>query len=260
MKSPEVNNKPAQDQWWREWFNQIYLDVYAHRDDESAFHEVQQACSHMDLTSDMRIIDLCCGNGRHCRALRKQGYSRVWGIDYSYPLLRQAYSLSPQAHYIRADMRMLPFKDEYFDVLFSFFTSFGYFQTTVENIAVLHEISRVLRPHGQFFFDYLNPDYVQETIEPETKRIQGDFIIQEYRTLSEDGKRIEKEIVIRNWGDKEHRFYESVRLYSLEEMQEMLECADLQINNILGNFDGSRYSPSSPRMIFIGIRPSEREG
>lgn len=252
---PEKTKEPfAPDAWWREWFNHIYLDVYAHRDDNEADEEIKAALAFLPLQPSYRILDLCSGNGRHCRALRKAGYNRIFGVDYSYPLLRQAIAESPSAHYLRADMRLLPFPGESFDALLSFFTSFGYFKTNMENIGVLHEAARVLVPGGLFLLDYLNPDYIRQTLEPETERTHGDYIIKERRYISDDGERIEKEIVIENWGGKSHRYYESVRLYSLDEMKEMLESASMLLQGVRGSFQGEEFGQESPRMILYGTK------
>ncbi len=251
LKKMEQTN---QDAWWRDWFNQIYLDVYAHRDDETAEQEIRSALSFVELNRDDWILDLCCGSGRHCRALRRKGYSHVIGIDYSPALLRQAKTSPPHSFYVRADMRLLPLGDERIDAVFSFFTSFGYFNTNVENIGVLQEIGRVLKDKGWFLIDYLNADYVSQHIEAETTRIHGEYQIKERRSISDDGERVEKEIIIENWGGKEHRYFESVRLYSYDEMVDMLQTAGLKLTNALGSFDALAYKSDSPRMILYGQR------
>ena len=240
--------------WWREWFNHIYLDVYSHRDEHQAAEEVNAILTVIPLPPTARILDLCCGNGRHCRALHQAGFHRVVGVDYSFPLLKHAMAETPRAGYVRADMRLLPLHKACFDAVFSFFTSFGYFQTNVENLAVLHEIARVLRPDGYFLLDYLNPAYVRETLVAESVKAHGDFVIREKRSLSPDGDRIEKEIVIENWGLRDHRYHESVQLYEHEAMLDMLKSADLRVLDTLGDFNATPFHPRSPRLILHGRR------
>ena len=246
------DKKPAE--WWREWFNHIYLDVYSHRDDQAAQEEVNAVLAVIPVLSQHRILDLCCGNGRHSRALRRSGFNRVVGIDYSFPLLKHAKPECPKSCFIRADMRQIPFRDQVFDAVFSFFTSFGYFQTSLENRGVLQEMSRVLQPGGWFFMDYLNPAYIRENLLPFTEKKHGEYSIKEYRSLTEDNKRVEKKIVIENWGGEERVYLESVRLYEQEEMQKMLLDANLSVVNTLGDFGGKPYSATSPRMILFGVK------
>ena len=244
----------AREEWWRDWFNTIYLNVYPHRDDAEAALEIHTTLSVIPLQPQHAILDLCCGNGRHIRSLRQRGFSRAIGLDYSFPLLKHALAEKPRASYVRGDMRILPFHDGRFDAVLSYFTSFGYFKTNIENLEVLYEMARVLKSGGWFLLDYLNPDHVRATFSPESTRQHGDYSIHERRFFSEDGERIEKEITIQNWGGEDRRYYESVRLYTREELQEMLHVSDLFVLGELGSFDGRGYSADMPRMILYGVR------
>ncbi len=251
---PSLSQDRDRDAWWREWFNHIYLDVYAHRDDRAAENEAEAALSILPLHAEHRLLDLCCGNGRHCRALRRKGFQHVTGLDYSLPLLEHAIMESPRAGYVRGDMRLLPFPEGGLDAVLSFFTSFGYFPTDLENLTVLNELGRVLKPGGWFLLDYLNPSYVRRHLVAESVKPHGEFTIRERRSISSNGERIEKEIVIENWGDREHRYRESVRLYEQEQMVDMLQSADLQVDGILGSFGGESFGVESSRMILYGRR------
>ena len=48
--------------WWESWFGEEYLDLYPHRDLESARREVQFALAHLPC-SPTPLLDLCCGSG-----------------------------------------------------------------------------------------------------------------------------------------------------------------------------------------------------
>ncbi|MDX9755507.1 MAG: class I SAM-dependent methyltransferase [bacterium] len=244
----------SQETWWREWFNEIYLEVYAHRDDPSAVEEVRAALQAAPARPADQILDLCCGNGRHCRGFQALGYPHVLGIDYSFPLLRHAQAAGALTGYVRADMRRIPCRDQQFEAVFSFFTSFGYFPTDQENHAVLAEIARVLKPGGWFLMDYLNPAHVRAHYIPQTKKTQGSYHIQEQRSLTADQTRIEKTITLHNTAGQTHTFHESVRLYEREAMLAMLSSAGLSVSGILGDFQGQEYSLAAPRMILHGTR------
>lgn len=247
--SPESNQA-----WWRDWFNETYLDVYAHRDQESAAFEVQRAVEWLSLDAGSRVLDLCCGSGRHCHALADAGLQQVTGLDYSLPLLQHAKAGGSQAGFIRGDMRLIPIQTDSVDAVLSFFTSFGYFHEHIENLSVLNEMFRVLRPRSRFLIDYLNPAYVRAHLQPESERNQDGVIIREFRQLSSDGQRIEKEIVIENADKPPQRFYESVRLYSRREMTEMLASVNLEPQQIAGSFSGEPFDATSPRMLITGQR------
>jgi ubiquinone/menaquinone biosynthesis C-methylase UbiE len=252
-----MNNKldtNHDEDWWREWFNEIYLDVYAHRDDNAATYEIQMALTSLPLQKFHTIVDLCCGNGRHSRILTEEGYSHVIGIDFSPALLGKAARKKPLPAYTRADMRHIPCRTSQIDAVLSFFTSFGYFPSDEENHSVLFEIARILKPGGWFFLDYLNPKKVRDTLVPFSQQTTDTYAIKEYRSLSNDQQRIQKKILVRNREGQEKNFLESVRLYELQEMQSMLKEAGLYAYNILGDFRGRQYHANSDRMIIYGTR------
>lgn len=250
----QIIDKNVNEDWWRTWFNTIYLDVYSHRDDKQAVEEINTALSVLPIQTQHQILDLCCGNGRHSRAMYNQGFKHIHGIDYSFPLLKHAITENSDIQYSRADMRLLPFQPASFDALLTFFTTFGYFKTNTENIGVLHEISRVLKSGGWFLMDYLNVDHVKSNFEAESVKEFGEYQILERRWFSENDERIEKDIIIENWGGKNHSFHESVRLYTYDEMIGMMNSADLFPSGCLGSFSGEAFGINSPRMILYGTR------
>ena len=94
--------------WYREAFGRHYLEVYAHRDDQSARREVAFAADALGLTPGDHVLDLACGAGRHSRALAAIG-CRVAGMDLSPELLASAGAKAGGPEYVRGDMRSLPF-------------------------------------------------------------------------------------------------------------------------------------------------------
>ena len=65
--------------WFVEAFRSAYLEVYPHRDLEAARREARHL---VDLGVRGRVLDLCCGFGRHCSALRELGLE-AFGLDLS---------------------------------------------------------------------------------------------------------------------------------------------------------------------------------
>src|SRR5207248_37597 len=65
--------------WWESWFGEEYLDLYPHRDLESARREVQFALAHLP-GSPTPLLDLCCGSGRHAVPFADAGFPPV-GLD-----------------------------------------------------------------------------------------------------------------------------------------------------------------------------------
>ncbi len=240
--------------WYTEWFDEEYVRVYGHRDLDEARRDVAFAERVLNLRPEDRILDLCCGNGRHLAALCEKGYRRLAGIDLSRPLLRLARQAMegrcPRRLVAQADMRRLPFR-ETFDAVLNLFTSFGYFDTDGENLRVLESMASVLRPGGRYILDYLNPEYVARNLQPQTERTLGDRVIVERRWIDPERKRVNKTIAIRT-PEAERHYKESVRIYTCGEMEQMLKSAGLQITATFGDFESRPISPESPRMIFAG--------
>nr|MCU0331801.1 hypothetical protein [Ignavibacteriaceae bacterium]MCU0364118.1 hypothetical protein [Ignavibacteriaceae bacterium] len=79
----------------------------------------------------------------------------------------------------------------------------------------------------------------------------GQKIIQ---NRSIDGTRIVKKIIIANNGSSEE-FYESVRLYSFEEIINYIKKAGFTIVKQYGDYFGNNYeSESSPRLIIFAMK------
>ena len=244
-------------EWYEESFGEDYLLVYKHRDVQGAVHEVRKMASWLRLPADAKVLDLCCGMGRHSLALSEEGY-QVTGIDLSDVLLEEAKELDQDqaVTWISSDMRRLPVEDHEFDAVLNLFTSFGYFTKDEEHIKVLEEICRVLKPGGRFIIDFLNPAYVEMNLVPESSRESEGQRIDERRQI-ENGY-VKKEITITDLNGGEPRHYnERVKLYTRDEFQLMADEAGLIIDRIHGSYEEDHYEPeTSPRMIFVGRRPA----
>ena len=151
---------------------------------------------------------------------------------------------------MRADAREIPFCDGVFDVVLNLFTSFGYFDDS-GNCGLLCSVARLLRPDGAYCLDYLNPPRLLADLKPETVREKNGVAIIERRSLNEATHRVEKTIILRS-GQREQTFRESVRLYTLPEMRDMLLDAGLTLEGVRGSTEGEAYDASSSRMILWG--------
>lgn len=229
--------------------------MYRHRDFCGARHEVEKMIGWLELPEGSKVLDLCCGMGRHSLALAEAGFE-VTGVDLSEVLLREARAQegAEQVTWLRSDMRELPL-DGGFDAVVNLFTSFGYFEEDEEQIKVLREICRMLKPEGKFIIDFLNPSYVIRQLVPHSTREDGDILIDESRRI-EDGY-VKKDIVLTSKGDDTPRkYHERVKLYPLDAFKQLLAAAGLQLEAVHGSYDEEEYDEEhSKRMIFVGIRP-----
>ncbi|GAB6991464.1 class I SAM-dependent methyltransferase [Paenibacillus pini] len=244
--------------WYEESFGEDYLLVYKHRSIDNANREVKRMTSWLNLPQGACVLDLCCGTGRHSLALAAAGY-KVTGVDLSEVLLREAHKLDvkQQVNWKQSDMRKLPLPGG-FDAVLNLFTSFGYFREDEEQMKVLHEIYRVLKPGGRFIIDFMNSPYVRTHLVPESTREDEGQQIQEHRKIEDGFVKKDIEITAVNGEGKARHYKERVKLYTYEELQHMLQAADLVIDDVYGGYeDQDNYEEeSSKRMIFIGHRPN----
>lgn len=234
-------------EWFKRWFGEEYLLVYNHRTHEQASQESESIAKLLNLRPGERILDLCCGNGRHSINFSSSGL-RVVGFDYSECLLNQANrENSTGISLVRGDVRSLPFREGSFDVVVNLFTSFGYFSNE-ENEKMIEDIALVLRLGGKFLLDYLNPEFILSNLVPASYKKPDCAEITEKRRYDPTTHRIEKTILIKEKGG-EKEFFESVRLYSSRELISMIESKGFRIKGIFGDYTGVPFTTESERMV-----------
>jgi ubiquinone/menaquinone biosynthesis C-methylase UbiE len=94
-------------------------------------------------------LDVCCGTGAGLLVLQSLCTGRITGVDFSAGMLAQARSAHPDATWVRADARALPFAED-FDLAVTF-GALGHF-LPAERPAVFSGVYRALRPGGLFAF------------------------------------------------------------------------------------------------------------
>lgn len=237
--------------WFRDWFGREYLVLYPHRDRAEARQAVELLHAATGRESGARVLDLACGAGRHVVELRRMGY-RATGLDLSMPMLVAARRSTDGAALARGDMRHLPFRARAFDIVTSYFTSFGYFDDERDDLRVLREVRRILSRGGWFLLDFMNADHVVANLRRRDRQtVSGADVVQE-RRLAEGGRIVEKRISIGAVDSATRReFVERVRLYRPEELGRMLETTGFAPGPRFGGYDRSAFSRLSPRCIVM---------
>jgi demethylmenaquinone methyltransferase/2-methoxy-6-polyprenyl-1,4-benzoquinol methylase len=92
-----------------------------------------------------KVLDLCSGAGNIYRLFPLKGKVSFFNLDISFPLLKLAKKeLNKKVHFIRADNKALPLKDNTFDIVFSSFCV----RNSSDKLKTLEEVYRVLKPNG----------------------------------------------------------------------------------------------------------------
>lgn len=239
-----------QDEWFSRWFDSPYYHLlYQHHNDDEASVFLDNLFARLLPPPGSRMLDLACGKGRHALYMSRLGF-HVTGLDISESSISFARQFEHEGlDFFQHDMRK-PFRINYFDFVFNFFTSFGYFKTDQEHIQTLRNVQRGLRPDGIFVLDFMNAHKViRNLVQGETK-IVGDIPFTIRRHVR-DGLII-KSIVLNDQG-REMAFEEQVNGFDLPKLQSMFQSAGLDIIGQYGNYDLAEYDQDeSDRLILFG--------
>lgn len=227
---PDLERHLPQD-WWRRLFNAIYLktDGDVIENDLNTQREVDFLIRAAGLEPNDRVLDLCCGQGRHCLELARRGFQCVTGIDRSRYLIRlgrrraKAARLSVAFH--EGDARRFRLPADSFHCVAILGNSFGYFEREEDDRAVLEAVKRVLRSGGTLAMDLVDGDWMRTHFEPRSwEWIDQNHLVCRERSLSADRTRlISREVVVHcERGVIVDQFY-AERLYSRQHVTDLLE-------------------------------------
>src|SRR5215510_13351140 len=105
------------------WY-ELFLEPIALEQTE---REAAFVAAWLPLPAYAGVLDLCCGQGRHARALARRGY-RVTGVDANTVALAAARQVPGNSIvYLQHDMRRLEELPGLFDAVICLWQSFGYF-------------------------------------------------------------------------------------------------------------------------------------
>src|SRR5262245_17611746 len=129
--------------WWRFLFGALYLrtDGDVIENDRITAQEVDVLIAAAALSTGHRILDLCCGQGRHAIELARRGFGQVTGIDHSGFLLQlareRAKASALPVTFCEGDARHILAEHDQFDRIYLMGNSFGYFDDMAEDLALL---------------------------------------------------------------------------------------------------------------------------
>lgn len=100
-----------------------------------------------------KFLDAGCGKGELLYFMAKKGYD-VYGVDYSNTAVKMSKKLlekkNIKGHVYNSDVRKLPFKNNFFDVVIST-DVVEHLDDSTATIDFFNEIYRVLKPGGKFY-------------------------------------------------------------------------------------------------------------
>lgn len=246
----------------RGWFDEAFGDHYASiqpiDSDQSAELDAVFIRKSAELGAGQTVLDVACGDGRHCFALANLGLM-VTGLDCSLSQLVRASQRNEATEagvtLLHGDMRALP-RDRTYDVVTCLGSSIGYFDGDEQNRQVLQEMIEVLRPGGKLVLQVFNRDYMVAVM-PCRSWWQGrgclvlDVADMNYFT---NRIRIHRTVVFEDGRQFEHHMY--FRAYSLHELGKILTGHGMRVLEVSGSREtrGRFYGATSPEIWLVAQR------
>jgi SAM-dependent methyltransferase len=244
--------------WYLAFFRGDYRAFWHPQGDDDPDRDAREAegvVALLGLQPGEKVLDLCCGQGRHCVELARRGMD-VTGLDLSGSLLaearRRVEDAGLRAGLVQADMREILFQAE-FDAAINMFTAFGYLESDAEDLKALRAVRAALRPGGRFLLDARNFDGVssrpgsfQHWVEAE----DGGFCLTAHELRLHPRAWVVKTIVLDGADRREYEMH--MRAYTADEMERMFGEAGFPHFEVYGDWDGGELTSASGRLICVG--------
>ena len=242
--------------WWRRIFNYLYLKT-----DGDVVDDLSITCWEVDLFQNIlkfspedKILDLCCGQGRHSLELGRRNFRNIEGLDRSHYLIQRAKTQAKKEDlnikFREGDARKIPSSADTYDVVTILGNSFGYFDSIQDDLRVLKEVFRVLKPLGKLLIEVSDGEYLRKTFQSRSwEWVDKKRFVCRERSLSLDKQRlISREIISHTEkGLITDQFY-AERLYSKESLTDLLKIAGFSDITFHG-----QISPHSKRNQDLGM-------
>lgn len=208
----------------------------------------------LNLPKNSKILDLCCGHGRHSILLAKK--YNITSLDINDEALKilkhEAKIRKLSIRIVKGDMRRIPFRNE-FDAAINIFTSFGYFSDDKQNLKVLSEIRKSLKKGGKLILDLRNRQAAIKSISSSKAwmRWGNNYILQENK-FNKNKQQEEVRFLIINPKGKMTKTGFLVKSYTLSKIKKMLQKTGFKILKTYGstaNF--SPFTVKSSRLIIL---------
>ena len=247
----DQNSWHNQDKFW-ELFEPI---LFNRQRQSSAKVEVENIVRLLKIQQDDRILDLCCGTGRHSLELARQGYDVV-GVDRMTSFIekskQEAENYNLEVEFVVGDMREYC-QPNSFDIVINLFGSFGYFEDPDDNRQVVKNMHTSLRPGGKLLIETMGKEIALREYKERDWSEEGDTLVLAERKPHQDWSRIQTRwIVIKENQRFEHTV--SVRSYSAAELSSLLSDCGFENVQVYGDLEGIAYDQAAKRLVVIGTK------
>ena len=240
------------DQFWVDFYPGLYPEARW----QAAVAEVAAVVDLLGMAAGARVLDFCCGPGRHSVEMSRRGLL-VTGVDRTAPYLDQARDRADrdglEVEFVHDDVRRF-LREDAFDYAVSMFTSFGYFEDPSDDRRLLQNVFASLRPGGLLLMDMLGKEVVARALQPRTwsEPEPGLYFLEE-RQPSEGWEYIDNRwTLIRDGEVREQRY--RIRVYSGVELKAVMLSVGFSRVDLYGSLEGAPYDHSARRLVAVATR------
>ncbi|MFC1737217.1 class I SAM-dependent methyltransferase [Candidatus Hydrogenedentota bacterium] len=217
---------------------------------EHTVEEVDFVVEALQLRGHERVLDLACGFGRHCLELARRGY-QVVGVDITADYVDQGRSYASKdgldVELICSDVLDVNFHAEFDVVLNMADGAIGYFDTDKENLRLFDVVARALKVGGKHAMGICSADHATKHF-PKRHWEAGkrSLSLADFHWNADTSRMIYRSHILK-FGQTLEAFSNEfsdiaeggIRLYTLEELEGILQQRGLTIMAAYGAYDTS---------------------
>ena len=228
--------------------------------------EIDIICERLPLQPANAILDLCGGQGRHSLELARRGYLQCTVLDYSQVLLERGRAKAEQVGcpvtFVQGDATATGLPEGSYHHAMILGNSLGYMSEAVDDLQIMQEAMRLLKPGGWLLVDVTDGVAVREKFNPNAwHEIDGKIIVCRQRELVDNLIRAREVVLCKEQGLVRDQSY-AIRLYNPETLEALVDEAGFDDVCIQQGFstqekDGD-YGFMNHRLLITARKPENR--
>jgi SAM-dependent methyltransferase len=245
----------------KEWFEDdglwqaVMPILFDKRRIDSALGEVDDMIALTDVRPGSRVLDLCCGIGRHSIQFAGRRFN-VTGVDKTRQYIeiakRSAKELGVDVKFVVDDMLHYQ-KDGFYDLIISYFSSFGYFESRDDDLKVVRNVVASLRDKGKFLIDIVGKEVIARNYQKKNWLEKEDYTLLEERVVEKSWTGIRTRwIIIKDGKRTDLNIFH--RLYSAVELIDLLRQSGFSDVKVYGDIKGRPYDADASRLVAVAVK------